>query len=148
MLCRSACRACADFSRPSQLYPRALHGAGGVAVQSSIGTTGKTTELWCPHCSWLLAGCGSSCPGTASVPQLPFGGANFSSADFPHIYEQLHGLCLPLNLPRRHDDKISFLSTTVFIYDSPSFGTAFHNSSQENASQKSAYVFISTQPCR
>lgn len=83
-----------------------------------------------------------------TAPQLPFGGANFSSADCPHIYEQLHGLCLPLNLPRRHDDKISFLSTTVFIYDSPSFGTAFHNSSQENASRKSAYVFISTQPCR
>lgn len=96
----------------------------------------KTTELWCP-----LA------PGQAQ-PQLPFGGANFSSADFTHIYEQLHGLCLPLNLPRRHDDKISFLSTTVLIYDLLSFGTAFHNSSQENASQKSASVFISTQPCR
>lgn len=30
-------------------------------------------------------------PGTA--PQLPFGVANFCSGDFPHIYEQLHGIC-------------------------------------------------------
>lgn len=83
-----------------------------------------------------------------TAPQLPFGAAHFSSGDFPHIYEQLHGIRLPLNLPRRHDDKISFLSTAVFIYDSLSFGTAFHNSSQENASQKPACVFISTQLCR
>lgn len=39
-----------------------------------------------------------------TAPQLPFGGANFSSGDLPHIYEQLHGTCSPLNLPRRHDD--------------------------------------------
>lgn len=51
-------------------------------------------------------------PGTA--PQLPFGVANFCSGDFPHIYEQLHGICSPLNLPRRHNDRISFLSTTHF----------------------------------
>lgn len=149
MLCTSACRACADFGRPSQLNPRALCGTGGGVAQRTIGTTVKPLGYGVPMAAgfWLAVDHPAQAqPETA--PQLPFGVANFSSGDFPHIYEQLHGICSPLKLPRRHDDKISFPSTTVFIYDTLSFGTAFHNSSQENASQKSAYVFISTQPFR
>lgn len=46
--------------------------------------------------------------------ELPFGVANFGNGDFPHVYKQLHGICSPLNLPRRHKDKISFLPTTHF----------------------------------
>lgn len=142
------CRACAEFSRSSQLNPTALCGTGGGVAQRHIGTTELWfTELWSP----FLMAFGWLCINLSRHNQKQLLScllvANFSSGDFSHIYEQLHGICSPLNLPRRHDDKISFLSTRVFIYDSLNFGTAFHNSSQENASQKSAYVFISTQPC-
>lgn len=130
----SAARASANFSTFSQLNPRATSVRWGALVKRSMwhyGNLCKTTKLWGPRCSFQLAvdhhawhnwkqllSCLLELLSLAMVtPRVCISTCTGSA----HHWISLEGT----------RPKLVFYPLRIFIYDSLNFGTAFHNSFQE-----------------